>query len=138
MVQTTQAVAQAKAEAATQEIAEAATQEIAEAVAQAKAEAATQEIAEAVEQEIAEAVEQAAEQTPEKAAIQAAVRENRCEGVLPPSHPNSKRKLFLSGKTFGIAAKTKLKGDSCGNKIAKYPRKEDRDPPGVCSITMKQ
>ena len=106
MVQTTQAVAQAKAEAATQEI--------------------------------AEAVEQAAEQTPEKAAIQAAVRENRCEGVLPPSHPNSKRKLFLSGKTFGIAAKTKLKGDSCGNKIAKYPRKEDRDPPGVCSLTMKQ
>ena len=122
MVQTTQAVAQAKAETATQEIAE----------------AVEQEIAEAVEQAIAEAVEQAAEQTPEKAAIQAAVRENRCEGVLPPSHPNSKRKLFLSGKTFGIAAKTKLKGGSCGNKIAKYPRKEDRDPPGVCSMTMKR
>ena len=122
MVQTTQAVAQAKAETATQEIAE----------------AVEQEIAEAVEQAIAEAMEQAAEQTPEKAAIQAAVRENRCEGVLPPSHPNSKRKLFLSGKTFGIAAKTKLKGGSCGNKIAKYPRKEDRDPPGVCSMTMKR
>lgn len=57
---------------------------------------------------------------------------------FPPSHPNSKRKLFLSGKTFDIAAKTKLKGDSCGNKIAKYPRKEDRDPPGVCSMTMKR
>ena len=73
-----------------------------------------------------------------QAAVQEAERENRCKGVLHLSHPNSKRKLFLSGKTFGIAAKTKLKGDSCGNKIAKYPRKEDRDPPGVCSMTMKR
>ena len=37
-----------------------------------------------------------------KATVRAAERENRCKGVLHLSHPNSKRKFSLSGKTFDI------------------------------------